>query len=196
MARPRSDARERLLAATIDHVAAHGVADLSLRTLAVAIGTSHRMLVFHFGSKEQLLVDVVRAVEARERERLTSAFAGGDVPAATLMRAWWAHLTDPAQWPQERLFFELYAQALQGKTWAAPMLDEVIDAWIGPAAAIGELLGATPEQAVAEARLSIAITRGLLLDLLATGDRAGVDAAMERWVEMYAATHPGAMIDG
>jgi hypothetical protein len=40
--------------------------------------------------------------------------------------------------------------------------------------------GRPEAQARAEARLGVAATRGLLLDLLATGDRAAVDAAMER----------------
>jgi hypothetical protein len=41
-----------------------------------------------------------------------------------------------------------------------------------------------PEHALPFARLGIAVTRGLLLDLLATGDRAGVDAAMEHWIRL------------
>ena len=58
--------RERLLAGAIDYVAEHGLADVSLRTLAEALGTSHRMLIHHFGSKEQLWVEIVRTVEARQ----------------------------------------------------------------------------------------------------------------------------------
>ena len=50
MARPRSTAREELLAAVVQHVAQHGIGELSLRPLADAIGTSHRMLLFHFGA--------------------------------------------------------------------------------------------------------------------------------------------------
>src|SRR5262245_62078955 len=66
--------RQRLLDAAIDHVAAHGIGDLSLRELAAAIGTSHRMLIYHFGSKEGLLVAIVDEVEARQRQ-LFAAFA-------------------------------------------------------------------------------------------------------------------------
>jgi len=39
-----------------------------------------------------------------------------------------------------------------------------------------------PEDAAAEARLGVAVTHGLVLDLLATGDRSAVDAAMERYI--------------
>jgi hypothetical protein len=42
-----------------------------------------------------------------------------------------------------------------------------------------------PALARARARLGVAVTRGLLLDLLATGDRAGVDAAMDEFIDAY-----------
>ena len=54
--------RERLLAGAIEHVAEHGVGNLSLRGLAAALGTSHRMLIYHFGSRDGLLIEVIRAV--------------------------------------------------------------------------------------------------------------------------------------
>jgi len=50
-----SQARERLLAAAVGHALDSGIADLSLRQLAAAIGTSHRMLLYHFGSRQGLL---------------------------------------------------------------------------------------------------------------------------------------------
>src|SRR5215210_7590078 len=65
-----TSARERLLAAAMAHVAAHGVGDLSLRALAAALGTSHRMLIYHFGSREGLLIEVIRAVEDQQRAAL------------------------------------------------------------------------------------------------------------------------------
>jgi hypothetical protein len=55
-------------------------------------------------------------------------------------------------------------------------------------------MGVPPEDARSTARLGVAVTRGLLLDLLATGDRAGVDAAMARFTTMFEAslaTEPG-----
>ena len=67
--------RERLLGAAMEHVAQHGVGDLSLRSLAAALGTSHRMLIYHFGSREGLLIEVIRAVEAQQREALQAMLA-------------------------------------------------------------------------------------------------------------------------
>src|SRR5829696_4283543 len=174
---PRGSARERLLDAVIDHIATRGISDLSLRELAAAIGTSHRMLIHHFGGAEGLRVAVVRAVEERQREALADLVPDPSLPAGEAMRLWWRHISDPSLWPNERLFFELYGQALQGRPGTTELLEGIVDAWVEPAAEILAAHGFAEPQAVA--RLGIAVTRGLLLDLLATGDRAGVDAAME-----------------
>src|SRR3954464_84842 len=178
------DARERLLAAAMEHVAKHGVGDLSLRGRAPGLGTSHRMLIYHFGSREGLLVAVIRAVEAQQRAALAGMLL--DKPAGETTRRLWHGLADPAMLPSVRLFFEVYVQALQGHEHAQPMLDGIVDSWVEPLARIGVASGVPEARARAEARLGVAVTRGLLLDLLATADRPGVDAAMERWIEVLA----------
>src|SRR3954464_2523883 len=172
-----TDSRRKLLDAAIAHIAGRGISDLSLRELAAAIGTSHRMLIHHFGGREGLWVAVVREVEARQRALLGDVIPAEPVSLGEAMRAWWTHISDPALWPNERLFFEIYGQALQGRPGTVELLDGIIDAWLEPAATIFAQLGFPDGEAAA--RLGIAVTRGLLLDLLATGDREKVDAAME-----------------
>jgi AcrR family transcriptional regulator len=125
--------RGRLLDAAIEHIAARGISDLSLRALARAIGTSHRMLIHHFGSREGLWVAVVRAVEERQRDALADLVLDPELPPAELMRAWWRHISDEVLWPNERLFFELYGQALQGRPGTTELLDGIIEAWLAPA---------------------------------------------------------------
>jgi AcrR family transcriptional regulator len=178
--------RERLLAGAIEHVSRHGVGEISLRQLAAALGTSHRMLLYHFGSREALLIEVIRTVEEQQRMALAAILREeADAPPAEIMRRMWARVADPALWPNERLFFEVYAQALQGSPHALPLLDGIVDAWVEPLAAL--VAPGRPEaEARAEARLGVAVVRGLLLDLLATGDRAAVDAAMERYIAAVA----------
>jgi AcrR family transcriptional regulator len=182
-----SDPRQRLLDAAVDHLATHGLSDLSLRQLAAALGTSHRMLIYHFGSKEGLLVEVIRAVERRQRE----AFAGLGLDEATTpgdaIRRMWRRFADPALAPHERLFFEVYGQALQGRSHALPLLDGIVESWLAPAVEFARAHGIPEDVARADARLGVAVMRGLLLDLLATGDRAGVDAAAERFAAAYEA---------
>ena len=190
MPRPSTDTRERLLAAAVEYAAEHGLADLSLRTLAAALGTSHRMLIFHFGSKEGLLVEVVRAVEARQQGLLAQLRTDPDLDPLGQMQALWEHLTSPALWPYERLFFEVYAQGLLGKEPARRLLDDAIDAWLPPVVDLLASQGVPREEARAEARLALAVTRGLLLDLLATGDADAVGAAMARFTELYLRARP------
>src|SRR5579871_5796396 len=101
-----SQARDRLLDAAVEHALTKGIVDLSLREIAAGIGTSHRMLIYHFGSREGLLVAVVREVERRERQALTGTLTAADA------RRLWSRLADPALRSQERLFFEIYAHAL------------------------------------------------------------------------------------
>lgn len=172
--------RDRLLAAALDHILEHGLGDLSLRELAAAIGTSHRMLIYHFGSKEDLIVAVIQTVEAMQRSTYAELETEMLSPADT-MRAMWKRFTDPSLGPLERLFFEIYGQALQGRPGAVGLLDGIIDNWTEPAAQYAIARGIAPDIARAEARLSVAVIRGLLLDLLATGDRRGVNAAFERY---------------
>ncbi len=174
--------RERLLAAAMEHVAEHGVGDLSLRALAAALGTSHRMLIYHFGSREGLLIEVIRTIEAQQRAALADMLREPEASWADTMRRMWHRVADPALWPNERLFFEVYAQALQGSPHALPLLDGIVDSWVDPLTELAVAHGRPRAEARAEARLGVAATRGLLLDLLATGDRAAVDAAMERCI--------------
>ena len=181
-----SQPRERLLAAAVEQARRGGIADLSLRELAAAIGTSHRMLLYHFGSREGLLVAIARAVEDGERATLLDWGVTREDA-----RRFWARISDPAMWPAERLFFELYVQALFGRLGDDQFLDSTVEGWIAPLAAAIVQAGGNEATARADARLGLAVVRGLLLDLLATGDRDGVTEAYERFLQLYEANRAG-----
>ena len=185
-AMPSVTPRQQLLDAAIDYVAGHGLTDLSLRGLAAELGTSHRMLSHHFGSKDGLWVAIVQEVECRQREAVRDLVPDPSASFEDAMRAWWRHISDPSLWPNERLFFEVYGQALHGRAPAKELLDGVVDSWVDPIAEMVVTMGFAPEDARSLARLGVAVTRGLLLDLLATSDRAAVDAAMEQWISLNA----------
>jgi AcrR family transcriptional regulator len=184
---PRSNPRAELLQRAIAHISERGISDLSLRELATAIGTSHRMLIHHFGSKQGLWVEVIRAVEQQQRDALPDLLPDPSADPATAMRAWWKHISDPSLWPNERLFFEVYGQALQNRPGTEGLLDGIVDDWLDTITTINVASGMDPAVARAHGRLGIAVTRGLLLDLLATRDRAAVDAAMEVWIALNVA---------
>src|ERR1700744_4595272 len=186
---PSATPREKLLAAVVEVALAEGISDRSLRAIATAAGTSHRMLIHHFGSREGLLVEVIKVVEERQRAIMSEVLAGepGEEPNAREMR-FWRHLRSPELAPQERLFFEVYGQALQGRAWARPLLDGIVENWLGPVAGMREAAGSDPEPARAAAGLWVAVGRGLLLDVLATGDNDEVDAAMRFFADMMLST--------
>ncbi|MEZ5343350.1 MAG: hypothetical protein R2706_18500 [Acidimicrobiales bacterium] len=69
-------------------------------------------------------------------------------------------------------------------------LDGIVESWVRPAADLAEARGVPSETATAQRVFGLAVTRGLLLDLLATHDRDGVDAAMEQWITMSASIFP------
>jgi AcrR family transcriptional regulator len=178
--------KQDLLTAIVADTRAEGIGDRSLREIAAAVGTSHRMLIHHFGSRAGLLTAVVQEVEADQRRFL----AGVDASAGDPVVAMWERLSDPALWPAERLFFECYARACRGEEPFASMLPGLVDDWLDQVVGMdpGEASGQEVDRA--RARLGLAVFRGLLLDLVATQDRDGVDAAFEQFRALAAATFP------
>jgi hypothetical protein len=98
----------------------------------------------------------------------------------------WELVADPALADFERLFFALFGRGLQGEEGIRPLLKENIEGWIAANIELGAALGIPDDVMRAHARLGLAVSRGLLMDLLATGDRRGVDAAMEVFAAGYA----------
>jgi AcrR family transcriptional regulator len=172
---PDLERRRQLLDALIEEFAAGGIGDRSLRDVAAAVGTSHRMLLHHFGSRDDLLVAIVEEVERRQMSLL------GNLPAdpAEAFAAMWADLRRPELRNLERLFFECYGRAAQGEKPFARMVPGAVDGWL---AGVESVAGTAFDPAMA--RLGLAVTRGLLLDLVATDDEAGVDAAAKAFAEL------------
>ncbi len=183
-----SDARDALLRSALDTVVRRGLADLSLRALAEEIGTSHRMLIYHFGSKEGLVAEVVRALdEAMFASTWPEARARADDPAAA-SRAVWRAVSSPERRDEQILVLELFVAAMRGRPGTERLQERLVD-WVAASASQAGWLG---ENAQRQSRLLAAVVRGLLVDLLLTGDREGVDDAFERFLELAAPPAPGA----
>ena len=176
MSRPTDERRRaELLDALIEAFAAGGIGGRSLREVAAAVGTSHRMLLHHFGSRDELLLAIVEEVERRQASTLSEL---PDDPADAVATMW-ADVSRVELWPFERLFFECYARGAQGEEPFSRLLPRAVDGWL---AAVDDRTGGAADPAMV--RLGLAVTRGLLLDLVATGDRKGVDAAAARFVAL------------
>ena len=169
--------RERLLTSVIEHFARAGIGDTSLRGIAEAVGTSHRMLIYHFGSREGLLAEVTREVEARQRAVMTATYDDGLEPLEAAAKYW--EDTVEATLHYGPLFFELAAHATQGKPHAAALREELIGSWLPSVVQLCLAIGIPEDQAEPHARLALAGARGLLLDLLITGDRAQTTRAAD-----------------
>jgi AcrR family transcriptional regulator len=178
--------KARLLEAVIEYFAADGLGDQSLRQIAMAVGTSHRMLLYHFGSKDGLLVEVAHAVEARTQSNFEAISERAGEATDEIVREMWEVVSDPKLGDFERLFFALYGRGLQGEAGIGPLLGENIEGWIQANVEMGRTVGIPADVIAVHARLGLAVTRGLLMDLLATGDRKGVDAALEVFARTYA----------
>jgi AcrR family transcriptional regulator len=172
---PDLSRRGQLLDKLVEEFAAGGVGDRSLRDVAAAVGTSHRMLLHHFGSKEDLLVAIVEEVERRQMALLP------DLPTepADNFAAMWSDVSRPELRQAERLFFECYARASQGEKPFDRMVPGAVNGWLDEVDAVADF----PVDR-AFARLGMAVVRGLLLDLVATDDDAGVQAAADVFVSL------------
>ena len=141
-----AEPRTRLLAAVIDSIGRDGLGSRSLRDLAEASGTSHRMLIHHFGSREGLLIAIVTEVERQTAEVLSVLPTDADAALATV----WDRVHDPALWPFERLFFECYARGAQGEEPFDRLIPALVDNWLN---------GFPKGKARDQARLALAVVR-------------------------------------
>lgn len=167
--------RAELLSAAVDYAVENGIAAVTLRPLAQALGVQPNTLVHHFGGKEQLLSAILNGV--RDRLRAMRLEMKDDAEADPLWGIW--HWTaSPAREPFFRFFFETYGLALHQPERYAPFLERVVNDWI-------------EARDPARATLELAVLRGLLLDLLTTGERERVEQALQSFCELTRGTASG-----
>ncbi len=127
--------KETLLPQLMAHVMAEGLAQASLRPLAKAAGTSDRMLIYHFGSKEALIADLLDHIAGVYAAMLDAALAAGPRPAtrAELLAGLLAQNGDAAMQPFQMLWWEIVggsARDLPGFRSAAQAMVDKLLAWL------------------------------------------------------------------
>lgn len=177
-----SSARQReLLELAYEYVLRHGLTSLSLRPLAQAIGSSPRVLLFLFGSKEGLveaLLARARTAELEILDRIPPSGAADDF--AMVVRSVWRWLLAKQHRPMLALWLETYARSLvEPDGPCGNFARKTVEDWL-------ELLAARQPAALrrstagtVERALALAVLRGALLDLLATGDEERTTAIVE-----------------
>jgi len=176
---PPSARRDELLELAYRYVLQHGLGDLSLRPLASAIGSSPRVLLFLFGSKDELVRALLSRARQEEYGLVQELRASRSPDLETVARRVWTWLADPGHRGLLVLWTESYARSLiaPAGSWGGFATATVRD-WL-------ELFAAAQpdderDTPAGEARrtLVLAALRGAMLDLLATGDQARTTAAV------------------
>ncbi|GAA0939705.1 TetR/AcrR family transcriptional regulator [Pseudonocardia zijingensis] len=180
--------RDRLLRLIADYVLEHGIAGMTLRGLGGAIGTNNRMLLYYFGSKEQLIAQALG--EAAQRfPAFTAGMAALDEPGVPLvdrLQAAWRGIAAPENLPFLRLFFEIFGQAAHNPGRFDGFLARVGHDWTNQVAKALEAEGVPAAEAAALGREIVAVWRGLQFDLLSTGDADAVAASYAGTADAFA----------
>jgi AcrR family transcriptional regulator len=190
----RSPRAEELLERAYQYALRHVLADLSLRPLAAAIGSSPRVLLFLFGSKDCLVRALLARARADELAFLEHARTTRRAGLAETVRATWQWLAAEPVRPLLTLWTQAYGRSLAEPAgpWSGFAQQTVTD-WL---AVLADIQPAQPAQPVepaepradaqrsAERTLALAVLRGALLDLLATGDSDRITAAVDLYLSL------------
>ncbi len=172
----------QLLDRVADYLSANGVAELSLRPLAKAVGSSPRVLLYYFGSKEDLVAKALMRLRDRQRAAYAAMKTASFATPADACRAIWQHMSSPQYERLFRLSLETYVMALRNPERFSEFLRTSVEDWLGFLAAPLIRKGYAESEARAHATIVMAGFRGFLLDYCASRDRARVDRAVELWL--------------
>ena len=193
---PSSARRAQLLDLAYQYAVQRGRTDITLRPIAAAIGSSPRVLIYLFGSKDGLIKALLGRSRAEEIALLAELRRSGASSRDTLREATlriWSYLAEEARRPLLRLWLDGYARSLSQPAgpWAGFARDSVED-WLALLADVQPTGIRDTPAGLAERTLVLAVLRGALLDLLSTDDEARVTAAVRSLIIQPAAGHPGA----
>jgi AcrR family transcriptional regulator len=173
-ARVPSPRQDELLELAYGYVLVHGLADMSLRPLAKAIGSSPRVLLFLYGSKDELIRALLDRARADELAAI-AAFREMESPADLIDSALqvWRWLSAPGHRHLLGLWVEAYGRSLVDPAgpWSGFAAQTVQD-WLGLLASRQPPQWRRTAAAAAERTAVLALLRGAMLDLLATGNQA------------------------
>lgn len=172
-----NDRRRELLDAAIDYVFREGLSGLSIRPMAEALGISHRTLLHHFGSKEEMIARVLAEVRTRQLEGLRRRATDEGLGLLDRLDVSWVELSAPERLPFWRSFFEIYGIAARNPQQYRDFLESIVKAWLPSLVRGAQAEGLSRDKAEVLATLCQANCRGLILDLLTTGEHKRVQKA-------------------
>jgi len=181
-----SDRKDQLIDRAIDYLLKNGLAGLSLRPLAAGIGTSARLLVFHFGSKEGLIEEVLGEVQERLRKSLAAvASAKSLVAGEAPMKRCWRWASDKRNLPYLRLLYEAHFIAVRVPGTCERYLNRSSLNWI-------EFIASRLPESISSAAMATlcgAVFDGLIMELLSTGDLRRTTRALDDFIALLRREH-------
>jgi AcrR family transcriptional regulator len=175
--------RAQLLERAVNHVLTHGLSDLSLRPLAEAIGSSARMLIHHFGSKEALLNEILTVIEQQYVALLAAHSTDSDIVKS--LELFWKTLTSGEVDHVERLAFEVWGRALVQPEGFESFLSSLVEPWTAQLETSLKSYGLPKAKRETLAALIVSTFYGLLLMRLTARQDKLVEAAFKqfsRWL--------------
>jgi AcrR family transcriptional regulator len=187
-----SNRKTELRDAALAYLLEHGVANVSLRPMAAQLGTSARILMFHFKSKEGLLREVLQELNSRlQSSFLRIRSTGSDAHRAPPLKLFWLWATRKENFPYLRLLYEVQIIAVQNPAQYRRYLKKASLDWQTVAfQALSESLRNN-----VMATLCIAVFDGLLLELMNTGERPRLTRALDHFISMARHQPTGTMLN-
>lgn len=180
-----SSRKIELLDASLRYLVKHGVANISLRPMAAALGTSPRILMFHFKSKEALLQDVFGELNSRLQASLrTMTSTDFDPLRVPPLKRFWQWATRKDNFPYFRLLYEAQIVALQNPKEYGRYLEKASGDW--QAVVFDSMSASLKSKAMAS--LCIAVFDGLMLERMSTGNSSRLTESLDLFIAM--ATKP------
>lgn len=177
-----SERAAELLDGALDFIERNGVAQFTLAAMAEHLGTSSRMLIYHLGTRDQILGRALTERRVRTRELLIDPPPADFADAVTrVFRHYVEH-----RWEME-LFFFVSTQAFEDPDAYAEFSRTAAEVWLSMLAEAGERGGMAPDAAMRAATIGLALVRGLLLDLSLTGALDRVCASFDEFIATFAA---------
>jgi AcrR family transcriptional regulator len=182
---------EAMLTSVVAQLRSRGSVDISLRQLAAEIGTSHRMLRYYFGTRENLLGIVMMQLS---KEYIAHFSGKRPTNRIETMDAVWTRFLDPNNRLQTQILFTLSAAVAEHPDLESPGLNADFDNFAGALGVFGRAEGLDPATADREARAIVSSLLGLYLDFFVSRDLELTQASFETlrgWVERSTADAAG-----
>ncbi len=121
--------RDAVLEGVVDHLLEHGLGNASLRSLAAAVGTSDRMLLYYFSNKDELMLEAFATLVQRQSTLLDKILPSGRQPFEVLLARMWEILKAPDYEPYMRIWYDALGRAAQGEDLYRTLTSRVLDLW-------------------------------------------------------------------